>query len=286
MKPVGATRLAGVIGWPISHSLSPRLHGYWLTEYGIDGQYLPLPVQRENFATVLNGLLGAGFRGVNVTVPHKEAAFALAHEADSTAKAAGAANLLLFAENGRLEARNTDVEGLCASLVDSLGTDFLSEKSAVLIGAGGAGRAAILALDALGARTILLASRDRARADVLAAAFVGNLRATLSTVSLPDLSGALGEPSILVNATSGGMKNQAPLDFDPGKLPKLCVVCDLVYNPLDTGLLMRAKAAGLRTVDGLGMLMHQAVPSFEAFFGIKPKVTAALRNALEEALKS
>ena len=284
MTSNGVTRLAGVIGWPIAHSLSPRLHAYWLREYRIEGQYLALPVRREDFSSVLKGLRRSGFSGVNVTVPHKESAFALAHSIDAAALASGAANLLLFTGAEQFEARNTDVEGLRASLVDELGADHLKGKSAILAGAGGAARAALHALDALGVRKILLASRERARAEVLAAA-CGGLHSTLSTVSLSELADALDKPSIFVNATSAGMKGQHPLDFDPGLLPRECVVCDLVYNPLETDLLARARRAGLQTVDGLGMLMHQAVPSFEAFFGFRPTVNTALRTSLEEALK-
>jgi shikimate dehydrogenase len=279
------TKLAGVIGWPVAHSLSPRLHGFWLSECRIEGQYVALAVKREDFSLALDGLVRAGFKGVNVTVPHKEAAFAVAHSSDADAQSAGAANLLVFGKDGRFEARNTDVTGLKASLVDRLGTERLKGATALVLGAGGAARATILALDALKVRDIVLANRSPDRAETLASTLAGKVHAKLAARPLKELARSPGKPMIVVNATSAGMKGQPGLAFDPGKLPKACVVCDLVYNPLETKLLARAKAAGMKTIDGLGMLMHQGVPSFEAFFGSRPKVSVALRKSLEVALK-
>ena len=271
-------RLAGVIGWPVAHSLSPRLHGFWLGEYGIDGIFAPLPVRRENFAPAVDGLMRAGFSGLSVTIPHKEAAFAIAHAVDDAACNAGAANLLVFGDNGRVEARNTDAAGLAASLA---GED-LRGKTAVVIGAGGAARAALLALDGMGAREIRIVNRNPARAEALARSI--RVSAQVVPVLWSDWEKAPGDAALLVNATSAGMTGNPPLDLSLTPLPKNAAVCDIVYNPLETPLLKAARARGHRTIDGLGMLMHQAVPAFTAFYGTTPKVTPALRTELKKAL--
>jgi shikimate dehydrogenase len=276
-------KLAGVIGWPVAQSLSPRLHGFWLEQHRIDGAYVPLPVRPENFSVALRGLRLAGFAGVSVTVPHKEAAFALADRCDAAAMAAGAVNQLVFHEDGSVEGLNTDAGGLEASLGENLGTS-LNGKSAVLLGAGGAARAAVLALDALGAAEIRILNRHRDRADVLAAALGANVKARLVPMDLGDWTKAAGDAALVVHTTSAGMKGSPPLDLALDVLPKGAAVCDIVYNPLETELLKRARARGLKTIDGLGMLMHQAVPAFRAFYGVTPKVTPELRRVLEQAL--
>jgi shikimate dehydrogenase len=280
----GNAKLAGVIGWPVGHSLSPLLHGHWLAEHGIDGAYVPLAVARENFWEALAGLRLSGFRGVNVTVPHKVAAFALAHTHDDEAQATGAANLLLFEDDGRVAARNTDGTGLLESLKDSLGKDALHGKPAVVLGAGGGARAAVRALDALGASEIRVLNRNGARAEALVAGLKIRTKATLSSASLQDWPTAAKGSAIVVNATSGGMKGSSALALSLDRVDKNMAVCELVYNPRETQLLKDAQARGLRTIDGLGMLMHQAVPSFEAFFGRRPSVTPGLRRVLEKAL--
>jgi shikimate dehydrogenase len=277
-------RVAGVMGWPARQSLSPRLHGFWLREHAINGAFVPLPTRPEDFSTVLRGIRLGGFRGVNVTVPHKEAAFALAQRLDPVATAAGAVNLLVFGEDGRLEGFNTDAGGLSASLVEGLGRDALRGKAIALLGAGGAARAAILALEDLGASEIRILNRDRGRAEALAVAFSPRVKAKLSPMALDAWPKAAGDVALALNTTSAGMKGTPALDLSLEALPKGAVVCDIVYNPLETDLLKRARTGGLRTVDGLGMLMHQAVPSFAAFFGVTPKVTPALRLELEKAL--
>ncbi len=276
------TRCAGVVGWPVSHSLSPRLHAHWLNVHGIDGAYVPLPVAREHLAEALKGLQLAGFKGVNLTIPHKEAAFALAHSLDDAARAAGAVNLLVFRDDGSFEGRNTDAEGLCASLRAAGVT--LSGAPAALIGAGGAARAAILALDAIGAGEIRILNRHSDRAASLAFALAPFVTAKLKSVAWTEWPAAAFDAKLLVNATSAGMAGQALLDlpFDP--LPQDAAVCDLVYNPLETELLQRAKVLGHKTIDGLGMLMYQAVSSFAAFYSVTPKVTCELRRELVQAL--
>jgi len=279
----GKARLAGIIGWPVTHSLSPVLHGHWLAEHGIDGAMVPLAADREDFSAVIDGVRRAGFRGVNVTVPHKEAAFALAHKVDGPALAAGAVNLLVFREDG-IEGRNTDALGLAASLRDSIGT--LDGKKVVLLGAGGAARGAILSLEMLGAGKIHLLNRDAQRTKTLAASLSKQVSSAVEPGALADWPKVAGEASLLVNSTSAGMGANPPLDLDLSLLPKTAAVCDIVYDPLHTKLLKDAAARGHRTIDGLGMLMHQAAPSFEAFFGVKPKVTPALREVLEKELVS
>ncbi len=274
--------LAGVVGWPIAHSLSPKLHTHWLAELGIDGHFVPLAVRREDFARVVNALRLAGFAGVNVTVPHKEAAFALAHSTDESARNAGAANLLVFNKDGTIAARNTDSAGLRASLEDELGAGAIKGRNVVLLGAGGAARAAVFALDAMGAREIRIINRNAARAEAMAAALQPHTRSALSTSTPWPAAGA--GAALLVNATSAGMKGAEKLALNLSPLPGEAAVCDLVYNPVETDLIRAAKTRGLKTVGGLGMLMHQAVPAFEAFFGKKPVVTAALRRELEAAL--
>ncbi|HKU64306.1 MAG TPA: shikimate dehydrogenase [Rhizomicrobium sp.] len=282
MSLTGQGRIAGIIGWPVSHSLSPVLHGHWLKAYDIDGAVIPLAAKTEDFAAVIDGVRRAGFAGVNVTVPHKEAAFALAHRADDAAAVAGAANLLIF--HGReIQARNTDSLGLAESLRETIGV--LNGEAAVLLGAGGAARGVVLALQMLGAGKIHLLNRDAGRAKTLAAALGPHVRTTISPGTLDDWASRAGEAALLVNSTSAGMGANPPLDIDLAALPKSAAVCDIVYNPLETKLLKDAAARGHKTIDGLGMLMHQAVPSFEAFFGIRPKVTPALRETLEKVLR-
>jgi shikimate dehydrogenase len=215
-------------------------------------------------------------------VPHKQAAFAIAHECDAAARAAGAANLLVFGEGGRIFARNTDASGLAASLKEKIGA--LDSGTAVLLGAGGAARGAVLALDELGAGTIRILNRDSARADALAQALASQVRARLASGNLESWPQAAGGAALLVNATSAGMTGHAPLAIDLAPLPESAAVCDIVYNPLQTTLLKDAAARGHVTIDGLGMLMHQAVPSFEAFFGVRPAVTPGLRAALVKVL--
>lgn len=277
-------RLAGVIGWPVAHSLSPRLHAHWLAERHIRGFYVPLAVRREDFGEVCRALAKSGFAGVNVTVPHKEAALALAHKADASAEEAGAANLLLFAEDGRIEARNTDAYGLASALEESLGSDALRGTSAVLLGAGGAARAAIIALDALGVDKIVILNRNRVRADAMAAGLQSRIRATLLVISQADWRGAARGAGLLINATSGGMLGASPLALSLEALSPDAAVCDLVYNPVETRLLKDARGRGHRTIDGIGMLIHQAIPAFEAFFGARPSISEELRRSLVEAV--
>ena len=271
---------AAIVGWPVAQSLSPVLHGHWLKQYGIAGEMLRRPAPPGEFVAVIAQLRAEGFTGANVTVPHKEAAFALAGRCALSALEAEAANLLVFLPDG-IEAHNTDTYGLAASLKEHLD---LMGGTAVLLGAGGAARGAVLALEQLGAATIHILNRNADRADALAAALQPKVTAVLVPGGLQDWAGAARDAVLAVNSTAAGMGENPPLDIDLAALPRQAVVCDIVYKPLVTPLLRDAGARGLRTIDGLGMLMHQAVPSFEAFFGVRPQVTAALRAELERAL--
>ena len=278
-------KLAGVIGWPAAHSLSPRLHGAWLREHRIDGAYVALPVRTWDFSIAIRGLMAAGFAGVNVTVPHKQAAFALAHEWDEASQRSGASNLLLF-RDGHIVARNTDVEGLAASIVDALGPDGLDGKAVVILGAGGAARAAILAAEQLKARQIDVLNRTEKTARSIAETLSNVIRATISGSGFDSWDAHAPATDLVINATAAGMSGTPSPSVALDRLPADAVVCDLIYNPLETPLLARARARGLKTIDGLGMLLYQAVPSFEALYGIRPQVTAALRAELEQALNA
>jgi shikimate dehydrogenase len=228
----------------------------------------------------------AGFRGVNVTIPLKEAAFAICHDCDLPARIAGAANLLLLGDNGRIEGRNTDASGLAASLREHIGQDVLRGKPAVILGAGGAARAAVVALHDLGAGEIRIVNRSRARAEQLAVALSPHITPPTRVFDIGDWSKASQGTALVVHATSAGMNGAPPLDLTLDVLPQGTWICDIVYNPLETELLKQAKAAGFRTIDGLGMLMHQAAPAFRALYDAEAKVSPALRQHLEEALGS
>ncbi|GAA0580722.1 shikimate dehydrogenase [Rhizomicrobium electricum] len=282
MSLTGSALLAGVIGWPVGQSLSPALHGHWLRQYGIDGAYVPLAIAPADFSRSIDGLVRAGFKGFNVTVPHKESAFALAVRHDAAATAIGAVNLLVTTADG-LEGRNTDAYGLAATLTQHLGAEALRGKTAAIWGAGGTTRAAIHALDGLGVAEIRLFNRTPAKAVALASSFAGKTAAKLSGAGYDAWSGR--DVALIVHTTSAGMKQTPSLDLGLDDLPAGAAVFDAVYNPLETGLLAKARTRGLKTVDGLWMLLHQAVPSFEAFFGVRPEVTAALRAELVKALQ-
>jgi shikimate dehydrogenase len=284
MKLSGAGKYAGVIGWPVSQAFSPRLHGYWLTEYGIDGALVPFAVRPEDFSTVVRSMVLAGFKGASITMPHKEAAFALAHNHDNAAEVSGAVNLLVFGEDGKIQGHNTDAHGLAASITEVLTIDAVRGKAVVLLGAGGAARAAVVALDELGASEIRIVNRNVARAEALVAGLAPRVHAKLSAGGFAGWSMAAADTSLLVNATSAGMKNLNILDLPLEPLPPGAAVCDVVHTPLETDLLKRARARQHKTIDGLGMLMYQGVPHFQAFFGIEPKVTPHLRQVLEKQI--
>jgi shikimate dehydrogenase len=278
----GTAKLAGIFGWPISHSRSPRLHGYWLEQYGIDGAYLPLPVAPPDLAAAVRSLVNLGFRGVNVTLPHKEAALALCDRLSERAMRIGAVNTMVFSESG-IDGDNTDGYGFIENLRERAPGWSASAGPAVVLGAGGAARAAIDSLQQAGARDIRLVNRTTARAESLAEAFGNPPAARVEVVAWGDWSTALSEAALLVNTTALGMSGQPPLAIDLAALPPAATVYDIVYVPLQTALLQAAAARGNGVVDGLGMLLHQARPGFAAWFGVEPQVTEALRSFVLEA---
>ena len=263
-------RLAGVMGWPVAHSLSPRLHNYWLDAYGIDGAYVPLPVAPEHFAEALRALGHLSFAGVNVTVPHKEAAFAACDEVDAAAKRIGAVNMISFA-GGKILGRNTDGYGFRESLRAGAPSWSGKGRKAVVLGAGGGARAVVAALRDEGAEVTVL-NRTRARAEALARD-IGGIAGDWAA-----RGAALADAALLVNTTVLGMQGKNALDIDLAALPRSALVADIVYVPLETPLLAAARRRGNVAIDGLGMLLHQARPAFAAWFGREPEVTPALRD--------
>ncbi len=274
----GAAKLAGVAGWPIGHSLSPALHGYWIAEHKLDAAYVPLAVAPDGFADAFKALPKLGFRGLNVTLPHKEAAFGLVDTRDDAAEATGAVNTIVF-EGGRALGRNTDVFGFAESLREA-GVGSLALENVVVLGAGGAARGVVAALLSLGASQVHLVNRTAENAQAVAAYFAGRVSAGIWN-ALPAL---LSTAELLVNTTSLGMLGQPPLEIDLNPM-RQGVVADIVYRPLETRLLAQARLQGLKTVDGLGMLLHQARPGFAAWFGVEPTVSSALRGHLVSILE-
>ncbi len=271
MSLSGNAALAGVMGWPVGHSRSPRLHGYWLEQYAIDGAYVPLAVAPDRFDEALKGLQAAGFRGVNVTVPHKEAAFRACDTIDPDAERIGAVNTIIFSDNGLVQGSNTDAFGFIENIRQVIAWPG---GVAVVLGAGGAARAVCVALIDAGATEIRLINRTRSRAERLSMEFGEVIRVE----DWENRSDAQSSASLLVNTTSLGMTGQPPLDLDLDALPISAIVNDIVYTPLETPLLKLARKRGNIPVDGLGMLLHQARPGFEAWFGTAPQVTEALRD--------
>jgi shikimate dehydrogenase len=276
----GRARLAGVMGWPVAHSRSPRLHGFWLAQHDIDGAYLPLPVHPQNLAAALRALPLLGFTGVNITLPHKAAALALVDRVSEEAQRIGAINTVVVAADGLLEGSNTDGYGFLAHLKASAPAWRASDGPAVLLGAGGAARAIAVALLGAGVPELRLANRTARRTAELAAA----LGPRVEPIDWEQRSGALDGAALLVNSTTLGMAGQPPLKISVQRLPRPAVVYDIVYVPLETPLLAAARARGNIPVDGLGMLLHQALPGFAAWFGVTPEVTPELREFVLAAI--
>lgn len=270
----GSSKLAGVMGWPVAHSLSPRMHSYWIKAYGIDGAYVPLPVAPENFEQALLALPKLGFRGVNVTVPHKEAALSLVDTADEIATRIGAVNTIAVTADGYLAGSNTDADGFLQNIALNVPDWHAGSGPAVVLGAGGSARAVVAALTGAGCKSVVLVNRTVSKAEALAKHFG---RST-NVCSWSTVATALKDASLLVNTTTLGLESQPPLDIDLTMLSPDAVVTDLVYAPLETAFLKDAKARGNRTVDGLGMLLYQAVPGFEQWFGVRPEVSKDLRS--------
>lgn len=271
---------AFVCGHPVAHSRSPLIHGHWLRELGLAGSYERIDVAPADFAAFVRALPGGPYAGGNVTIPHKEAAFALADRRDAAAQAIGAVNTL-WLEAGSVVGGNTDAYGFAASL-DAGAPDWRDARTATVLGAGGAARAVVHALALAGIADIRIVNRSRERAEAIAVLAPGRAGIHAWAESAAVLAGT----DILVNTTPLGMAGQAQMDVDPALLPDSAIVADIVYVPLVTPLLRQAQARGLRTVDGLGMLLHQAVAGFERWFGVCPRVTPALRAAIVADLES
>jgi len=279
MRITGKTQLAGIMGWPVAHSRSPALHNFWLQEHRIEGVYVPLPVRPEQLAPALRALPVLGFRGCNLTLPHKQAALSIVDRVDPLARRIGAMNTVIVAADGSLEGSNTDVYGFRENLRDSVPDWHPAAGPAVVLGAGGAARAIVAALIDDGVAEIRLVNRTRARAERVAA----EVAAPPSRTSIHPWNArdaALQDAGLLVNTTSLGMAGEPELDIDLARLPTTAVVVDIVYVPLETALLAAARRRGHRTVDGLGMLLHQGRPGFEAWFGTPVRVTRDLRAAV------
>ena len=272
-------RRACVIGWPVAHSRSPLIHGYWLKLYGIDGSYGREAVAPEDLAGFIERLSSLGYVGCNVTLPHKEAVYGLVEVQDLTTRRIEAVNTV-YVEGGRLLGFNSDAYGFVASLRSVLPDWQASGTSVLVLGAGGAARAIIAGLLAEGVSHVTIANRTEARGRALARHFGNNVSA-VAWASIPE---RLPDCHLVVNTTLLGMAGQPPLEIDLDGLPPGAAVADIVYVPLETDLLRQARARGHRVVDGLGMLLHQAVPGFEVWFGVRPEVTPQLRAMIEADL--
>ena len=267
--------LAGVIGSPISHSKSPQLHRHWLSTYGLRGYYIPMDLAYEDLENVLRMMPKMGFVGANVTIPYKEKVLELADQITDRATLIGAANTLIFRKDGRVIADNTDGFGFLENIRQNVPDWDPTVGPAAVLGAGGAARAVVAALSEVGVPEIILSNRTRVRADRLKQDFGKRVR----VVDWVQAGNILEDAALVVNTTSLGMVGKPELRVPLDGLQKGAVVSDLVYAPLKTQLLLRAEEAGCRVVDGLGMLLHQAVPGFERWFGIRPAVDAATRAA-------
>ena len=273
----GTILRAGVVGHPVKHSRSPIIHGYWLEQFGINGRYNRYDVKPEDFSHFVKTLSEQGLQGVNVTIPHKEAAFLALDEATERARRLKAANTLWF-ENGKLWGDNTDSIGFLANLDQGHPGWDINAKSALILGAGGAARAIIAGLQERNIEKITIVNRTRERAEELALMSGGQV----AVAEWSKLSFQFESADLVVNTTSLGMSGQPDLDLSLDPLGKNALVTDIVYVPLETNLLKQARLRGNPVVDGLGMLLHQAVPGFEHWFGKRPVVTDALRHLVED----
>jgi shikimate dehydrogenase len=272
--------LAGVMGWPVMHSRSPKLHNYWLAQYGLNGAYLPLAIKPEGLTAALRALAALGFSGCNLTIPHKEAALAVVDVVAESARAIGAVNCVTVGSDGKLTGANYDAFGFVQSIFAAAPGWKPQAGPVVVVGAGGGARAVVFGLLERRVPEIRVVNRTAERARQLAA----DLKGPITAVAWSERTAALDGATMLVNTTSQGMVGQAPLELRLDPLPKAAIVADIVYAPLVTPLLKAARARGNPTVDGLGMLLHQARPAFRDWFGVMPDVTPALRALVEATL--
>jgi shikimate dehydrogenase len=268
--------LAGVMGWPISHSRSPIIHNHWIAQYGLKGSYVPLPVSPESLPDAVRGLRALGFAGCNLTIPHKVAAMSLVDHVDVTARRMGALNTIVVQPDGSLHGFNNDGTGFIQSLLDEQPDWRADTGPAVVLGAGGAARAVVVSLAERGAKEIRVLNRTASKAQALADEF----GVPVTAVPWEQRNAALAGAALLVNTTNQGMVGQPALDLSLAELPRHALVCDVIYTPLETPLLQAAKARGHVAVNGLGMLLNQARPAFNAWFGVMPEITPALRSAI------
>ena len=273
--------LAGIVGWPVSHSRSPTLHNYWLQKYGLPGAYVPLPVAPGQLQPALRGLAALGLRGCNVTQPHKIEALKLVDDLDDTARRMGAINCIVVQPDGTLKGFNNDGFGYIQSLLDAQPDWRADAGPVVLLGAGGAARAVALSLADRGAREIRLLNRSQANAQALADEFGSPLQVLPWEARHDALEGA----ALIVNTTNQGLHGNPALDLRLDKLPRQALVSDVIYTPLETPLLALARARGNTTVNGLGMLLNQARPAFQAWFGVLPEITPELREMVASGIK-
>ena len=273
-------RLTGVMGWPVTHSRSPIIHGYWIEQHRLRGAYVPLAVAPERLEAALRGLAALGFAGCNITLPHKVDAMRWVDHVDPLARRIGAINTVVVNQDGRLNGLNTDAYGFIQSLRDVDASWQAQRGPAVVLGAGGAARAVVASLVDAGATEVRLLNRTDARAQELAA----EMGPVVQAAPWAERHEALAGCALLVQTTSQGMQGQPALDLRLDRLPVEAMVCDVVYVPLETPLLSAARHRGNVVVDGLGMLLNQARPAFEAWFGVKPEVTSELRARVEATL--
>ena len=272
--------LAGVMGYPVMHSRSPRLHNYWFQKYGLQGVYVPLAIKADGIEAALKALPALGFAGCNITIPHKETAMAAMQTLDPAARRIGAINCVIVQPDGSLHGCNTDGFGYIASLRERY-PDWQADRGPIVVlGAGGGARAIVSALLDEGATEIRLVNRTRARAEQLAKSYGG----PITVIDWADRAEAIADAAMLVNTTSQGMKGQPALDLSLDQLPVAALVSDIIYIPNETPLLAAARIRGNRTVNGLGMLLNQARPAFQAWFGVLPDVTPELRRMIEESI--
>ncbi len=269
--------LAGLMGWPVMHSRSPKLHNYWLARYGLSGTYVPLAIPAPGLRAALRALPALGFSGSNLTIPHKEAALEVVDRVDPLARRIGAVNCVVVTPDGSLEGQNTDAFGFVESVREAQPGWRADAGPQVVIGAGGGARAVLVSLIDQGAREIRLLNRTPTRAQALERELGGPIR----VLEWRERNAALDGAAMLIQATNQGMVGEPPLDIALDALPKNALVSDIVYVPRETPLLAAARRRGNPTVDGLGMLLHQARPAFRAWFGIMPEVTPELRAMMQ-----